>query len=545
MNCFGKVKSMVTLAVAGTLLALAGGCEQGNVKMIEVASGRAVGTPAAPAAPAKVAEAPKAAPAKAAEPAKAAAAPAASSGCGPVPAGYGTSELAFPTGDLASSAIKLVQASPLQVRAGQAYDYTICVSNLTAGTLQNVVVKNETLNNLRIQSSVPAGTAAGDSMIWALGTLAPRESKLIKITGIAPATGNAGNCLSVAYANTLCATVAVVQPALSITKSITPQSILGCDPIVASIEVKNTGTGDATNVVVTDSPDAGLTFASGGPTFNVGTLKAGETRKIDVAFKASKTGVYNNVASASADGIPAVASQKVTTKVTQPVLTITCKSPEKVFLGRDVAYEFTVTNKGDAACDNTTVSATLPAGAANVRMSDNGANGVWNIGALAPGASKTLTVTFKPTAGAGSAVKVGASASCKCAAAVNTECSTNVFGLPDIGTLVTDDDGVVTVGDNHNYRVEVKNQGQIPLTNTKMVITLPEGMSFVSSAEGKSIGGNKVEFNFGTVPPGGIKLGSFLVKSTKSGELLVVGETTCSEIKTPVRDDELTVYVDR
>lgn len=545
MNCLGKIKSLVTLAVAGTLLAMAGGCEQGNVQMIEVASGRAVGTPAT----IKAAEAPKpAAPAKAAEPApKAAAAPApasSGSGCGPTPAGYGSSELAFPTGDRASSAIMLTQMQPFQVRAGQAFDSMICVTNLTAGTLQNVVVKNESLNNLKIQSSTPAGTAAGDTMIWALGTLGPRESKLIKISGIASAVGAAGNCLSVAYANTLCTNLQVVQPALAITKTITPQSILGCDPIVASIEVKNTGSGDATNVVVTDSPDAGLTFASGGPTFNVGTLKAGESRKIDVAFKASKTGTFNNVASATADGIPAVSSQRVTTKVVQPVLTIACKSPERVFLGRDVTYEFTVKNTGDAACDGTVVTASLPAGAANVRMSDGGANGSWSLGSLAAGATKTVTVTFKPTAGAGGSVKVSASASCKCAAAVTTECSTNIFGLPDIGTLVTDDDGVVEVGNNHTYRVEVKNQGQIPLTNTKMVVTLPEGLTFVSSADGRAVG-NKVEFNFGTLAPGAIKASNFIVKASKSGELLVVGETTCAEIKTPIRDDELTNFVDR
>jgi hypothetical protein len=34
-----------------------------------------------------------------------------------------------------------------------------------------------------------------------------------------------------------------------------------------------------------------------------------------------------------------------------------------------------------------------------------------------------------------------------------------------------------------------------------------------------------------------------MVKATKAGELLVVGETTCSEIRTPIRDDELTVFV--
>jgi uncharacterized repeat protein (TIGR01451 family) len=115
--------------------------------------------------------------------------------------------------------------------------------------------------------------------------------------------------------------------------------------------------------------------------------------------------------------------------------------------------------------------------------------------------------------------------------------------VPDIGTLITDDDGVVMVGNNHTYRVEVANQGQVNLTNTRMVVQLPQGMTFVSSPLGKAIAGNKVEFNFGTVPPGQRPASTFVVKSSVAGELLVTGETTCAELRTPVRDDELTNFV--
>ncbi|MBY0261904.1 MAG: DUF11 domain-containing protein, partial [Phycisphaerales bacterium] len=103
----------------------------------------------------------------------------------------------------------------------------------------------------------------------------------------------------------------------------------------------------------------------------------------------------------------------------------------------------------------------------------------------------------------------------------------------------------VLVGDNHNYRLEVKNQGQIPLTGTKMVVTLPDGLSFVSSPANPQVAGNKVTFNIGTVAPGANVVFNFVAKSSKAGELLVVGETTCNELKTPIRDDELTNFVDR
>lgn len=548
MNVIGRMKSLATLAVAGSLLAFAGGCDQQNVKLMEISSGRAVASKQA-AEPAKVAEAPKAAPAKAAEPAPAPRA-ATSSNCSPIPAGYGISELAFPTGDRASSAIMLTQSQPMQVRAGTPFNYSICVTNLTNGTLQNVVVKNETLNNIKVQSSTPAGTAAGDAMMWALGTLNPRESKEIKLVGIANAVGSAGNCLSVAYANTLCANLQVVQPALTITKSITPTSILGCDPIVSSIEVKNTGSGDATNVVVTDTPDAGLAFASGGGSIPVGTLKAGESKKIDIAFKASKTGTYNNVASAQADGIPAVSSQKVTTKVTQPVLAIECKSPEKIITGRNAAFSFTVHNKGDAACDGTTVSVPL-AGASFVSASDGGnaAGGTvtWNLGAMPAGASKTVTLNVAPSGLNG--INLSATAQCKCAAAVSTSCKTDVIGIPAMLLDGFDDPDPIEVGGSVTYTLKVTNQSSTSaLTNIRLVCTLsdPDKMS-ATSANGPTGAGNisGANITFPAIPtlaPKETREYKIVVKSTAAGQVQLKAEAVSNEITRPLVKTETTNF---
>lgn len=547
MKIFGMLRTtLAMMAIAGGMAAI--GCESGGTRensrihanVLEVPRGQARGQ----AAP------------RAEQPARAepVAAPRRSAGIGnctaEVPQGSKSTMLAFPTGDVASSALLLTEVSPIQVRANSTYETLVYVCNLTEGTLQNVVVNNESLSNFNVTASSPAATRGADgSVIWALGNLGPGESKVIRMQGTAPAVGVATTCLSASFNNTMCASVQVVQPAIAITKSITPTAILNCDPISTTIEVKNTGSGNADNVKITDNLAEGLTTTDGQRTFtiNVGTLAAGESKAFPVQLKATRTGTFQNVASVVADGGLTAQSQTVSTTVTQPVLTIACRAPERVFIGREVAYQFTVNNTGNAACDNTTITAALPAGATNVRASDagtaSGAGVSWNIGTLAPGASKVVTVNFVPTGGAGANVSVTASAGCKCATAVTTQCTTSVFGLPDIGTLVTDDDGVVQVGTNHTFRVEVANQGQVNLTNVKMAVALPEGMTFVSSPNGRLVG-NKVEFAFGTLTPGQRVASTFVVKATKSGELLVIGETTCSEIRTPIRDDELTVFVD-
>ena len=84
-------------------------------------------------APREAEKAPAPAPAPKAEPAK------------PMMSPLAANELAFPTGDKATSAILLRQRAPSSVKANSEYDINLDVINLTGGTLQNVVVTAESL----------------------------------------------------------------------------------------------------------------------------------------------------------------------------------------------------------------------------------------------------------------------------------------------------------------------------------------------------------------------------------------------------------------
>jgi uncharacterized repeat protein (TIGR01451 family) len=509
-------------------------------------AGQRTGT-AAKAAPTKAAEPAKpAAAAKPAEPAKpaAAAAPAASPR-------MTSATMYFPTGDRASSGLMVEERLPAQVRLNQPYTYDIIVTNLTKGTLENVTVNSLSTENMKIQSANPAGTTAPNGqMVWNLGSFGPNESKVIKVTAVAEKVGVTGNCINAAYNNSLCVATQVVNPALAITKAITPTAVLNCDPITMTIEVTNTGTGTADNVVVKDTLPAGLTTSDGKTTIEqaVGNLAAGEKKNLSFNLKAAKTGTYQNTASTMADGIAAINSNTVSTKVTQPVLAIECKAGGQTLIGRENTFELTVRNSGDSACKDTKITAAVPAGTAVGRASDGGnaAGGslTWNVGEIPAGGSKTVSFTLRQTTAG--AAQITATASCTCATPVQTTCSATYIGVPDIGTLITDDDGVVLVGDNHVYRLEVKNQGQVNLTNTKMTVKLPDGLTFVSAAgQAATVAGQTITFDIGTVGVGQTKAFTMTCKASKSGELLVVGDTTCTEIKTSIRDDELTVFIDR
>lgn len=457
--------------------------------------------------------------------------------------------MAFPTGDMASSAILVRKNLPGEVVAGQPFEYEIVVQNLTNGSLDNVVLTDNMSNNFKLNASNPQADASGSMIKWNLGTLAPRESKTIKANGTATGgVGTISGCAAVTYANSLCCNVNVVQPALKLVKT-QPADANLCDSIPVKLVVTNTGSGPARNVKVVDNLPAGLTTSDGKTnlSFDAGTLSAGQSREFTFMAKAGKNGAYSNTATASAEG-GLTASAQAGTTFRQPVLAVKAECPGNNLIGRELTFKYTVTNSGDMACSNTVVTASVPGSFVSADGGGSGAGGnvSWNVGNLGPNESKTFTAKVRSTgAGTLNTSVTARCGSCSCCPEAKSQCSVNITGSPDIGTTVTDNDGVVLVGDNHTYDLEVKNQGQVPLTNVKMVVTVPAEYAFVSSAANPQVAGNKYTFNFGSLAPGQVARAQFTIKSNKSGEYLVIGETTATEIKLPIRDDEFTNFVDR
>jgi uncharacterized repeat protein (TIGR01451 family) len=458
----------------------------------------------------------------------------------------------IPTGDRSSSGLMIEKSWPCEVQAGQEFTFDLCATNLTSTTsFSDVVVTDELPAGLRVIKVEP--TLGGNYGMWSVGTLAPGEKRCLKVTAVASGPGSLTSCWTGRYALSQCITMNVTNPALKITKTM-PAEVLLCDNIPIVIEVTNTGTGVARDVKVTDQLPAGLKTASGqsSVTLDAGSLAAGQSRKFDLLVKADKTGTYANQATAAAGGGLTATTTPVSTRVTQPVLTLRADCPPATLIGRSATFKLTVGNTGDAVSNNTVVTCAVPAGSTFVSATQGGTAGpggvTWNVGALKPTESRTLEFTVR--AGGIGTMAINATANGVCATAVTANCSTPIQGTPDIGTLLTDDDGVVLVGDNHIYRYEVENQGQVDLTNIRVVITLPEGMEFVSSTAPKppQIDGRKLTFTgvIGVVKPGsGRQAFSLTCKATTAGEKLVISETTCDQIKTPIRDDELTVFVDR
>jgi uncharacterized repeat protein (TIGR01451 family) len=388
--------------------------------------------------------------------------------------------LAFPTGDRATSAVLLEIMAPSEVRANAPYVTELRVTNLTQNVLDGVHVTDQTTGDWRMTGSDPAGSGKG----WALGRLNPAETKVIKVTGVATGAGHVGYCASVTYNSVVCCTTRVVDPKLAITKS-APAEVLTCDDIPVKFVVSNTGSGTIRNVVVADDLPAGMTTKDGQSKISVpvGALEPNQSREVTVICKANQRGTFTNTAKAAGDGAEAT-SNSTTTVARQPVLALTKTGPQRGFMGTNATFELTVSNTGDGEARNTMVEDIIPAGATFVSATEGGAvqgNAVvWNLGTLAPGATRKMSLTVR-TGGAGQ-LKNTARAKAYCAADANAEAMVMLEGIPAVLLEVVDEPDPVQLGQETTYIIVVTNQGSADGTNIRIACMFEPEMQFMAGS---------------------------------------------------------------
>ncbi|MEN6308328.1 MAG: hypothetical protein ABFD91_11275 [Anaerohalosphaeraceae bacterium] len=487
-------------------------------------------------APAKVEPKPAPAPAPAPTPAPA---PVATSKCG-----ANQVSCTYPS----SGVLKIDKMMPASVAVGQPFDYTILVTNLTDMELNQVVVNDRLPANYAYKSATPGAEPSNGMLTWKMATLGPKAQEKIVVTGSAKEIGCLKTCADATFIIPACAVTEVVQPALALSKTC-PAEVLLCDQIALKYMVSNKGTGVAKDVVITDQLPEGLTLTTGQKVveIKVGNLEPGKSMVYTVMAKAAKTGTYKSGALANAAGNLKAESEACATAVKQPVLAITKTGPEKQYLGRKISYEITVANKGDAPATAATLTDTIPAGVGEVTASDGGqvagSQVTWNLGTLAVGQSRKVTVSYLPQS-AGSFSNV-ASVAATCAESVKASAKTDVAGIAAILLEVIDVSDPIEVGKNETYIITVTNQGSAPDTDIIVKCKLEDSMQFVNAggATTGSFADGVVTFQaLGSLAPKAKASWKVEVKSVKAGDVRFTTTLTSKQLGREVMETEATNF---
>jgi uncharacterized repeat protein (TIGR01451 family) len=443
--------------------------------------------------------------------------------------------------------VQLDKIMPNEVGLNRNFSYTIKISNLTETMLTDIIVTEHLPDNFQYMSSNPAARSEDKKLIWNIDTLGPKAIKQFSVSGMATYTKPLEHCTTVITpVIPACASIAVIQPELKLTKT-APAEVLLCDLIPVRYVVTNAGTGSIQNVKVIENLPAGLRSTDGKSelVFDAGTLGAGQSRQFTAELRATQIGTFVSSAIANSTTGLRVESPATSTSVGMPVITISKMGPENIYIGRPAAYEITISNKSDVPAKNTILEDTIPDGVAEVKATAgaklSGSKLIWEFGTLEPNASKNVRVTYTPTK-AGTLIN-SATATAYCAEAVTSTMRTTVTGIPALALEVVDIEDPVRVGSRATYVIRVENQGSATATNIRIACLLESNVQYVSSAgaTASSQEGQTVRFYpLGSLAPKAQAAWRIVVEAVRPGDVRFKAVMNADQLGRPVEETEST-----
>jgi uncharacterized repeat protein (TIGR01451 family) len=453
----------------------------------------------------------------------------------------------YPTGDEGEAVVALTIHAPESVRSGQPAPYELEVENMTDQRLAGVTVVQSLSKNMEFEAAAMAdkkqdgqktsGHSQGQQR-WNIGELEPGQSKTIRAVAIPQAEGQQGLCVAVMYETALCKVFDVVSPTLKIQKR-GPESAYICEDFTWEYRVSNTGTGDARNVVVTDQLPQGLRTTDGEQTVEreIGTLGAGENKSFAVQFSPQQTGEFTSRASAESEA-GEVRSSRVTTTVYEAELQVEARGPQWMYSNQPIDFEVTVTNNGDTAARNTVLDMTLEGAEGDGREE--------NIGDLEVGQTKTFNITAEPD-GDVQQVKLMAVATSLCETgedeAARARAATEIRRIAALLLECVDNVDPVKVGSNTVYTIKVKNQGDAPANQVKVMIEVPSQLEVVEATGDAEAQVSGQDVTFGPVQSlaeGDVLTYQLECEATGTGDVKLRTELESEYLDSPVADVEPT-----
>jgi uncharacterized repeat protein (TIGR01451 family) len=162
-------------------------------------------------------------------------------------------------------------------------------------------------------------------------------------------------------------------------------------------------------------------------------------------------------------------------------LSLKITGPKQQYANLPAKYQITITNTGEAAADNLLVTAFLPEKSVFLGASDNGrfhlSQVAWLLGNLAPGASKTVQVSYRMSQAGEFCLKATALADRQ--ARAEAEYCTKFEGVSALLLEVVDTKDPVEVGGQTSYRIILYNQGTASITNIQINAQVPPELMLV------------------------------------------------------------------
>ena len=323
-----------------------------------------------------------------------------------------------------------------------------------------------------------------------------------------------------------------------------PSDILFGASKIYTITVRNPGTGDAENVVLNLLPINRQDVAG---VRRLGTMKAGQSERIDVELTAQQPGQIWIRAQAFADnGLRAEVAEEVI--VRRASLEVELEAPEVKFAGTISLYELKVTNAGDAIAENVITTAMLPQGAeyvssgSNAEFDETSGRVSWSLGGVRPG--EVRSILLKCILGTPGANRLEVVAEAADNLASFQSAITVVEAMADLKLLVNDPHGPTPIGDEAVYQIHLMNRGSKPAQKIQVYAFFSEGIEPVEIEGGHATiePGQVVFDNIEQIGAGQEMILKITARAETSGNHMFRAEVTCEDPETELAAQETTRF---
>jgi uncharacterized repeat protein (TIGR01451 family) len=416
--------------------------------------------------------------------------------------------------------------SDARPNVGDTITYTVTLSNKGKDTAAGVTILDQLPAGLQFVSATPSqGTYDSGTGIWTVGTVDTLFARTLSIraTVLPPTSGNpqlTTNTASVRTSdqydpdpsnNTDSVTETPQYADLAVEKVVDDPNPNVGGQITFTITVRNLGADTATGVTLLDLLPTGLTFISASPAagtsydpasgvWTVNTLPMGGVEILTIAAAVAGPGSFTNVAAVTKsdqfDPDPDNNTDRSTVTTREAdlavVKTVDDATPN---VGDTITFVVTLSNNGPDAANNVEVTEQFPTSglqflsATPSQGTYNTGTGVWTVGTVASGDSKTLTILARVLAPAVNTIPTARTNIATVTKADeydpdpgnNTGSVTETPLYADLGVKKTTSNVQPNVGETITYTVSLFNLGTAVATNVEVTDALPANVAFMSA----------------------------------------------------------------
>jgi uncharacterized repeat protein (TIGR01451 family) len=324
-----------------------------------------------------------------------------------------------------------------------------------------------------------------------------------------------------------------------------PEEVFYGERELYKLTLSNPGNGDAENVLVrllptTPGEDQAVTH-------QIGLLKAGENKVVELELTARQVGSLRLKAEAIADGgLHAAVDEEVL--IRRADLKINVEGPSLLYAGTSASYRIHVSNPGNAVAKNVQIAAILPSGAEYESSTEGGTYNqeqgriLWTTTNLRPGGQWTATYRCQLAHPGGNATQIVASAEGDLRQIASV--TTTVEALADLTLSVKDPTGPVPVGQDASYEIHVCNRGSKSADGVEVVAFFSPGIEPTEVQGGPhEIGPGQISMApVASIGPGQEVTFTIKARAHRAGNHVFRAEVSCSTLETKLAAEETTRF---